>query len=237
MTNAKTLVHINGAFTPSFMLQCGVRQGCPLAPMLYALNTIPLMGLLKQAQTQRDFRPIFHDNRVLSDYSFCANDAGVYVDLHEDIVLILLDVLRMFQEETQATRYLGVPIGNKVPNRLKWDTCIQNIAAKLHILIDSTLAFEARVILLRHVFTAMPVFYISVLLLSQQVWKEIVRLFKEFLWGFSPEGRPKLSLVAWRKICLPTTFGGLGIADLPKQSRAFLIKLMGQYLSRQDLTP
>lgn len=37
--NVEAKVHINGLFTPSFPLQCGVHQGDPLAPLLFVLST------------------------------------------------------------------------------------------------------------------------------------------------------------------------------------------------------
>jgi hypothetical protein len=41
-------VHFNGLFTQRFALQRGVRQGCPLAPLLYSISTQPLMVLFNE---------------------------------------------------------------------------------------------------------------------------------------------------------------------------------------------
>ena len=40
--------HFNGLFTGRFQLARGVRQRCPLAPLLYSLITQPLIMLLKE---------------------------------------------------------------------------------------------------------------------------------------------------------------------------------------------
>lgn len=45
-------VHFNGHFTQDFPLQRGVRQGFPLAPLLFAISTQPLMTLLVQYTQQ-----------------------------------------------------------------------------------------------------------------------------------------------------------------------------------------
>ncbi|KAL3693786.1 hypothetical protein R1sor_007437 [Riccia sorocarpa] len=45
-------VHINQAFTAPIKIKRGVRQGCPLVPLLFALSTQPLMQILRK-QEQR----------------------------------------------------------------------------------------------------------------------------------------------------------------------------------------
>ncbi|KAL3683856.1 hypothetical protein R1sor_001878 [Riccia sorocarpa] len=44
------VVHTNGLFTKEFKLERGVRQGCPIAPFLFALCTEPLMAMLRSYQ-------------------------------------------------------------------------------------------------------------------------------------------------------------------------------------------
>ena len=43
-SNASTVVNVNGFFTQNIPLKCGVRQGCPLSPLLYVL-VIELLAL------------------------------------------------------------------------------------------------------------------------------------------------------------------------------------------------
>lgn len=44
-------IHINGCFSSPIMLEQGARQGCPLAPMFFALSTQPLLAFLQHEQT------------------------------------------------------------------------------------------------------------------------------------------------------------------------------------------
>jgi hypothetical protein len=48
ITGSSAKVHFNGLFTSWFPLARGIKQGCPLAPLLFALSTQPLMAILKQ---------------------------------------------------------------------------------------------------------------------------------------------------------------------------------------------
>ncbi|KAL3680493.1 hypothetical protein R1sor_023449 [Riccia sorocarpa] len=43
-------VHINGCFTEEIKIERGVRQGCPLAPLLFAMTTQPLMRALREEE-------------------------------------------------------------------------------------------------------------------------------------------------------------------------------------------
>lgn len=41
-------IHVNGLFSEDIALDRGVRQGCPLAPLLFALSTQPLLVFLRR---------------------------------------------------------------------------------------------------------------------------------------------------------------------------------------------
>ncbi|KAL3699433.1 hypothetical protein R1sor_017455 [Riccia sorocarpa] len=48
-TGASAVILADGFFSPRIQLHRGVRQGCPLAPVLFAIVTVPLINLLNQA--------------------------------------------------------------------------------------------------------------------------------------------------------------------------------------------
>ncbi|KAL3693355.1 hypothetical protein R1sor_007006 [Riccia sorocarpa] len=47
---ATAKLHVGGSFSREIPLERGVRQGCPLAPLLFAIATQPLMLILKKAE-------------------------------------------------------------------------------------------------------------------------------------------------------------------------------------------
>ncbi|KAL3687300.1 hypothetical protein R1sor_013609 [Riccia sorocarpa] len=48
--NASASIHVNGKLTEEFPIQRGVRQGCPLAPLLFAMSTQPMMRVLREEE-------------------------------------------------------------------------------------------------------------------------------------------------------------------------------------------
>jgi hypothetical protein len=59
--------------------------------------------------------------------------------------------------------------------------------------------------------------------LQVKVWKEIVRIQRNFLWGGLSKRR-KISWVKWTEICKPKKDGGLGIRDLRLVNLSLLAK-------------
>ncbi|OAE26480.1 hypothetical protein AXG93_815s1430 [Marchantia polymorpha subsp. ruderalis] len=77
---ASTAVHINGAKTYRFPVGRGVRQGCPLAPLLFVLATQPLMAEMKLSFQAGRLRGYQVGETVILDYSLFADDMGVFID-------------------------------------------------------------------------------------------------------------------------------------------------------------
>ena len=77
--------------------------------------------------------------------------------------------------------------------------------------------------LLNSVLNSMPIFYLSFLKLPVQVWKRIVRLQREFLWGGVGGGK-KISWVKWESVCQHKSNGGLGMKDIRVMDISLLAK-------------
>ena len=51
-------------------------------------------------------------------------------------------------------------------------------------------------------------------------------ILRDFLWNNNKDGKKKLPLVAWDKVCLPKELGGIGIRSLENQNLALGAKLV-----------
>jgi len=85
------------------------------------------------------------------------------------------------------------------------------------------LNFDGRIVLLNSVINAIPIFYLSFLRMPVKVWRRLVRIHREFLWG-GVKGGKKISWVRWTKVCQPKHLGGLGIRDIRLVNLSLLAK-------------
>ncbi|MCI08983.1 putative non-LTR retroelement reverse transcriptase, partial [Trifolium medium] len=81
-----------------------------------------------------------------------------------------------------------------------------------------------RIVLLNSVLNAIPIFYLSYLKIPIQVWKQVRRIQREFLWG-GKSGRKRINWVKWDDVCKPKSEGGLGVRDI----RAINISLLTKW--------
>ncbi|KAL3694277.1 hypothetical protein R1sor_007928 [Riccia sorocarpa] len=77
-------VHINGSFTEEITVGRGVRQGCPLAPLLFAMTTQPLMLALREEERHGNIQGLnIGDGRALLHQLF-ADDTGICITAEEE---------------------------------------------------------------------------------------------------------------------------------------------------------
>ncbi|XP_075091713.1 uncharacterized protein LOC142171895 [Nicotiana tabacum] len=73
----------------------------------------------------------------------------------------------------------------------------------------------------------------GIFILPQSIVKEVDKICREYLWRFT-EGKMKISLVAWDKICLPKKVGGLNVKRCRNWNTASVGKLLWQLVKNED---
>ncbi|KAL2620721.1 hypothetical protein R1flu_000926 [Riccia fluitans] len=95
-------VHLNGRFTNSFKLERGVRQGCPISPLLFVLSTQPLMRLLREGERRGDLVGVnIPRGRTLLHRLF-ADDIGVAIKADESNFRNLCQIVENFERISGA---------------------------------------------------------------------------------------------------------------------------------------
>ena len=84
-------------------------------------------------------------------------------------------------------------------------------------------------LLLNSVLNVIPIFFMSVMKMPVLVWKKIVRIQREFLWGGVKRSKC-IPCVSWSVACKPKREGGLGVRDLCQVNLALLAKWRWRYL-------
>ncbi|KAJ3707828.1 hypothetical protein LUZ61_011533 [Rhynchospora tenuis] len=96
-----------------------------------------------------------------------------------------------------------------------------------------TLSYAGRLVLLKSVLLSLPVYAFSVNLYPKVTIRELTSLARKFFWGKTQKNR-FLSMIAWDKITIPVTEGGLGVKDLNIFNNALMLKMVWRIASNQN---
>ncbi|KAL3690642.1 hypothetical protein R1sor_004293 [Riccia sorocarpa] len=221
--NASSVVHLNGSFTAEVQLQRGVRQGCPIAPMLFMLSTQPLMELLRSAQIRGHIQGLEAGSGKHVLEALFADDTGLLLEADEVNWRKATEIIHKFEimsgARLNASKSLVIPVGfSEPPDWLIRTGC--------------KLALEGEV----WSYLGCP---IGIDLTEEQVMQWILdRLTKRLNhWTnrMLTEGAEKKAMVAWSKLCAAKGDGGLGLQGFDTQAKALKLKLVAKILNQADL--
>jgi hypothetical protein len=126
--------------------------------------------------------------------------------------------------ESIPFKYLGLPIGANPKSNATWDPLVEKMRKRLFSWRNKHISLGGRIVLINSVLNAIPVFFLSFMKMPKSVWKKLVRIQREFLWGGVRGGR-KISWVKWSIVCQDKSQGGLGVRD----ARIFNLSLLAKW--------
>jgi hypothetical protein len=109
--------------------------------------------------------------------------------------------------------YLGLLVGANPRKESTWKPVIDLLKNRLNAWQNRFVSLGGRVVLINSVLASIPTFYMSYMRMPECVWKKIVAIQRNFLWGGAREGN-KISWVKWSDVCRPKECGRLGIKNL-----------------------
>ena len=123
--------------------------------------------------------------------------------------------------------YLGLLVGGCHKRRACWNMVLEKVQSKLSRWKDRCLSMAGRICLIKFVLSSILLFFMSLFKLPSVVADKLVRIQRNFLWGWGSDER-KITWASWDKVCEPRDFGGLGIIDI----RSFNLALLGKWIWR-----
>ncbi|GAU45474.1 hypothetical protein TSUD_190930 [Trifolium subterraneum] len=116
------------------------------------------------------------------------------VNVSQDFLRVATDFLNC-RVSSIPFKYLGLPVGVN-PRRIStWEPLFVSLRKRFGRWGNKHISLGGRIVLLNSVLNAIPIFYLSYLKMSVQVWKMIRRLQREFLWG----GQRGKTCISWVK--------------------------------------
>lgn len=130
--------------------------------------------------------------------------------------------------------YLGCPIFTGCLKISYFDGMVRKVRERISGWANRLLSFGGKLILIRHVLSALPLHLFHVLRPPSTVIQSLERLFTRFLWGDS-DGRRRIHWCRWPAVCFPVDEGGLGIRSFDDMAEAFEIKLWWRFRQQSSL--
>lgn len=134
---------------------------------------------------------------------------------------------------TLPFNYLGVPLGGNPRRKQPWVPLVEKMRTRTAPWRSKFLSLSGRLVLLKDVISAIPVYYLSIFKAPVGVIGQFEKLMRSYLWG-SSEGRRKVCWVAWEQICKDQQMGGLGLGFLGWKNKALLLKWAWRFGREQN---
>jgi len=109
------------------------------------------------------------------------------------------------------------------------DEVVERINTRLGRWKGRLISMAGRIYLIKSVLSAIPLFYMSLFKIPAVVVKKIVKIQRNFLWGWG-SGERKIVWTSWEKVCEPHEAGGLGVINI----KPFNIALLGKWIWRMS---
>ncbi|GJU81763.1 putative RNA-directed DNA polymerase, eukaryota, reverse transcriptase zinc-binding domain protein [Tanacetum coccineum] len=124
--------------------------------------------------------------------------------------------------------YLGLPIGANMNKSSNWNAIIEKFQKRLTSWKAKNLSIGGRLTLIKSVLGSLGTYFFSLFKAPGVVIKYLEKLRRNFFWGGDMESN-KMAWISWKKICSPSTCGGLGVGSLQAMNLAMLTKWVWRF--------
>ncbi|RLM55087.1 hypothetical protein C2845_PM10G21820 [Panicum miliaceum] len=212
------------------------RLGDPLSPMLFIIAMDILDRLFKKAAAENILGPcgiIEHSCRIYADevilfgtpsaqeglaiaFGLCTNlqKCSITLIFGEAEQLAALQSELPCQLMSFPIKCLGVPLSTKSLPKSAIRPVIEKVAAKLTPWHGSLMNKSGRLVVVKSVASAVPIYRLMANNLPPWTIEKIDALRRNFLWTGSDRSARGKAMVAWPLVSRPTSVGGLGVLDL-----------------------
>eukprot|EP00253_Pinus_taeda_P029227 PITA_29227 len=117
-----------------------------------------------------------------------------------------------FRISSLPSKYLGAPLTLKPWKKEHWEKILANLKKKCSHWTFRALNLAGRLVLTKAVLQAIPHYLLSLLPAPKGIVQQIRSIQRSFLWSGNGE-KKKWALVAWSKLCMSKSRGGLNLVD------------------------
>lgn len=112
----------------------------------------------------------------------------------------------------------------------KSDESLKSVLSSLKILSRG-----GRLQLVKSVLSSLHIYHMSCFNLPQWVLKRIDKIRREFMWGRSSGDKSSFSWINWISVCMPTGYGGMGVAFMQLRNIVMVFRLWWKLYEHANL--
>jgi len=259
ITTVSFSVLINGAASPFFHAERGLRQGCPLSPLLFLLVAEGLSRAILEAKALGRFKGIQVAPNLYITHLLFVDDVLIFCSGTRGESKILRDMLDLFSKATgmdinvgksslishrlspreveditghfpfthsgmdEGLKYLGFYLKANLYQSRDWYWLIGKVEKRLKGWSHKWLSRAGRLVLVKSVLEAIPVYWLSLSWIPLGILEKIRRLCFRYLWSGKSENQVT-PWVGWKKIAIPKGLGGWGLKNIFHFAKALAAK-------------
>ncbi|KAJ8018214.1 hypothetical protein HOLleu_43920 [Holothuria leucospilota] len=247
-TDIKSRLLINGELSDPICISRGVRQGCPLSPLLYVLFIEPVARYIDNCNDIEGFHlPSGTARKVkfiqYADDATCitsnATGASVNFDKTQGLKLgrlasepIPLDIAW----STTRIKVTGIMFGSKDAILENWSEKVKKATRRANFWKSGNLSLFGKTVVVNSLLYPLFYFIAPVFPIPESVIKEVNKIVFAFIWG-EKNGEKKPDLVNRKVMVLPKDEGGMGLDSLKDKMDVLLAKPLFTMLDSSDVTP
>eukprot|EP00253_Pinus_taeda_P017009 PITA_17009 len=134
-----------------------------------------------------------------------------------------------FKQGELPTKYLGNILDFNSKRLKNWQGVLEKLKNRVANWTFRTLNIAERIVLVKSVLQAIPIYPLSIMAVPQGVCTKIREILRKFIWGGSAQQK-KWALVSWKHLTKQKEEGGLGLRDPDKLNKVLGAKLWWRWL-------
>ena len=156
-------------------------------------------------------------------------------NLEDNVTRVLLELFPFLHYTLdEGIKYLGFRLKPNCYKKEDWNWLLEMLEHRVNILCNRWLSRERRLILVKSVLEAIPVYWMSLDWISKSILEKARKICSNFLWTGKKEHRV-LPWVKWNQIVRPKQLGGWGIKNSLMSSKVLAAKAGWRLISTQSL--
>jgi len=259
VTTVSFSVLINGAASPFFHAERGLRQGCPLSPLLFLLVAEGLSRAIIKAKNEGRFQGILVAPNLNISHLLFVDDVLIFCSGSRGDTRVLNEILDLFSKATgmeinagkstlsthllrpeevallksffpfissgldAGLKYLGFSLKANLYLKRDWVWLIAKVEKRLKVWSHKWLSRAGRLVLVKSVLEAIPVYWMSLAWIPKGILESIRRICFRFLWSGKKDDQVT-PWVSWKRIAIPKGLGGWGLKNIFLFSKALAAK-------------